>query len=872
MVPLHTVLGPRGSSIPVRKTTLSLLLRENRLQARNTQKTTADPPGRPPFCEPWYANKGNKGASLRVSLLGANRPRSLGLTGQSKLAVAKPLHSTSVREISTKSLQSSKSTYASLHLDASRSLSRSEGSRAAFLHRQQLQHARRIVVKLGSAVITRKDGYGLALGRLASIVEQVAELQNEGRELLMVTSGAVAFGKQKLAQELLMSLSMRETLSTKDSIRSEEAKSLIAPRASAAVGQSGLMSLYEAMFAQYGVKVAQILITKPDFYNNETRQNLNSTINELIALNILPIINTNDAVTPPPQVDEEISKKLDIRDNDSLAARLAVEIESDLIILMTDVDGIFNKPPTEEGARLIDNFCRETSQKLMFGEKSSVGTGGMESKVKAASWALDRGTSVVICNGLAQGAIKGIVQGRKIGTFFTNNTDSGLEVEVLTKNARVGSRLLQSLDPSQRAGAIKTLAELLETRQPDILVANQRDMEEAEKNGLSSSLMARLRLTPAKLNNLAEGLRQIAASSLDTLGRTLSKTIIAENIELRQVTVPIGVLLVIFESRPDCLPQVAALAMATGNGLLLKGGKEAYHSNQVLIDLVKESLSTVGATGAISLVTKRDEISDLLQLDGEIDLVIPRGSSELVRTIQEQSQAIPVLGHAEGICHVYVDKDADVEKAVKIVRDAKCDYPSACNAMETLLIHEEIFHNSQVFNRVCQTLIRENVKIQAGPRLAKMLTFGPPLAETFKVEFSDLECIIEVVSTMEEAIDHIHRFGSSHTDVIITEDEETADHFLSTVDSACVFHNVSSRFADGFRLGLGAEVGISTARIHARGPVGMEGLLTTKWVLKGDCGVASDFSEGRKHFIHRKVPVDVEYLSDDIYVEHQSSS
>lgn len=872
MVPLHTVLGPRGTSVPVRKTTLSLLLRENRLQTYNTKKTTADPPSRPPFCEPWYANKGNKGASLRVSLLGANRPRSLGLTGQSKLAVAKPLHSTSIREISTKSLQSSKSTYASLHLDASRSLSRSEGSRAAFLHRQQLQHARRIVVKLGSAVITRKDGYGLALGRLASIVEQVAELQNEGRELLMVTSGAVAFGKQRLAQELLMSLSMRETLSTKDSIRSEEAKSLIAPRASAAVGQSGLMSLYEAMFAQYGVKVAQILITKPDFYNNETRQNLNSTINELIALNILPIINTNDAVTPPPQVDEEISKKLDIRDNDSLAARLAVEIESDLIILMTDVDGIFNKPPSEEGARLIDNFCRETSQKLMFGEKSSVGTGGMESKVKAASWALDRGTSVVICNGLAQGAIKGIVQGRKIGTFFTNNSDSGLEVEVLTKNARVGSRLLQSLDPSQRAGAIKTLAELLETRQPDILVANQRDMEEAEKSGLSSSLMARLRLTPAKLNSLAEGLRQIAASSLDTLGRTLSKTIIAENIELRQVTVPIGVLLVIFESRPDCLPQVAALAMATGNGLLLKGGKEAYHSNQVLIDLVKESLSTVGATGAISLVTKRDEISDLLQLDGEIDLVIPRGSSELVRTIQEQSQSIPVLGHAEGICHVYVDKDADVEKAVKIVRDAKCDYPSACNAMETLLIHEEIFHNSQLFNRVCQTLIRENVKIQAGPRLAKMLTFGPPLAETFKVEFSDLECIIEVVSNIEEAVDHIHRFGSSHTDVIITEDEEAANHFLSSVDSACVFHNVSSRFADGFRLGLGAEVGISTARIHARGPVGMEGLLTTKWVLKGDCGLASDFSEGRKQFIHKKVPVEGEYLSDDIYVEHQSSS
>ncbi|KAK7070734.1 hypothetical protein SK128_004088 [Halocaridina rubra] len=863
MVPLYKVLAPRGNQGPIRKSTVSLLVKENRQALQYNKKQV--PTKRNPFTEPWYAQKGNKGASLRVSLLGANKFRSMG-------AIASSVQANRARSMSTKSGQSSRDLYAALHLDASRSISRAETGRAAFLHRQQLTHARRIVVKLGSAVITRKDGYGLALGRLASIVEQVAELQNEGRELVMVTSGAVAFGKQKLAQELLMSLSMRETLSTKDSIRSEEAKSLIAPRASAAVGQSGLMSLYEAMFAQYGVKVAQILITKPDFYNAETRQNLNSTINELIALNILPIINTNDAVTPPPQVDEEISKKLDIRDNDSLAARLAVEIESDLIILMTDVDGIYNRPPKDEGARLIDNFVPDMISSLKFGEKSSVGTGGMDSKVKAASWALDRGTSVVICNGVSHGAIKGIIQGRKIGTFFTNSNESGLEVEVLAKNARQGSRILQSLEPEDRASAIKTLAELLETRQPDILVSNQQDIEEAERTGLSSAMLARLRLTPAKLNNLAEGLRQIADASRDVLGRTLSKTLIANNIELRQVTVPIGVLLVIFESRPDCLPQVASLALATGNGLLLKGGKEANKTNKVLMDLVKEALATVGATGAISLITKRDEISDLLQLEGDIDLVIPRGSSELVKTIQEQSQSIPVLGHAEGICHVYIDKEADVEKAVKIVRDAKCDYPSACNAMETLLIHDDIFHNTPLFTKVCQTLMKENVKIQAGPRLNKMLTFGPPLAQTFKVEFSDLECIIEVVKSMEDAIDHIHRFGSSHTDVIVTENDDTANYFLNSVDSACVFHNVSSRFADGYRLGLGAEVGISTARIHARGPVGMEGLLTTKWVLKGDCGLASEFTDGRRHFIHKKLPVENDLMCDGIYVEHQSSS
>lgn len=656
-----------------------------------------------------------------------------------------------------------------------------------------------------------------------------------------------------------MSLSMRETLSGKDSLRGEEVRSMLAPRASAAVGQSGLMSLYEAMFTQYGVKVAQILITKPDFYNTETRHNLNSTINELIALNILPIINTNDAVTPPPQVDEEVSRKLDIRDNDSLAARLAVEVEGDLLLLMTDVDGIFTRPPGDEGARLIDCYVPDVREGeaggVVFGDKSAVGTGGMDSKVRAAAWALERGTSVVICNGFAPGAIKGVLEGRKVGTFFTTRGDAGQQVEVLARQARRGGRLLQAMPPARREAAISTLADLLEARTHDLLAANRLDLEEAARTGLSSALTARLELTPAKLSGLATGLRQIAEASRGAVGRTLSRMLLAAGVELRQVTVPIGVLLVIFESRPDCLPQVAALAMATGNGLLLKGGSEAQRSNEALMALVREALATVGAPGAAQLVASREDVADLLQLEGEIDLVIPRGSNDLVKTVREQARAIPVLGHAEGICHAFIDCDADPEKAVKLVLDAKCDYPSACNAVETLLIHEDIFHGTGVFTSVCQALQRRGVRINAGPRLASLLTFGPPLATNFKVEFGDLECIIEVVSGLEEAVDHIHRYGSSHTDIIITENQTTAKRFLKLVDSACVFHNVSSRFADGYRLGLGAEVGVSTARIHARGPVGMDGLLTTKWVVSGDCATASEFTEGKRVFLHQRLPV-----------------
>lgn len=275
-------------------------------------------------------------------------------------------------------------------------------------------------------------------------------------------------------------------------------------------------------------------------------------------------------------------------------------------------------------------------------------------------------------------------------------------------SARAGSRVLQSLEPEERASCIHTLSELLLSRQNDILDANSQDLEEARKNGLAKPLMSRLSLTPSKLKSLSHGLCQIAETSHQNVGRVLRRTRLAEGLELKQITVPIGVLLVIFESRPDSLPQVAALAMSSANGLLLKGGKEASYSNKFLMELVKESLSSVGASNAISLVSTREEIGDLLSMEKHIDLIIPRGSSDLVRSIQQQSKHIPVLGHAEGICHVYVDEGANLDKALKIIRDSKCDYPAACNAMETLLLHESHVKNG-FFTQVCNMLQKEGV-------------------------------------------------------------------------------------------------------------------------------------------------------------------
>uniref|UniRef100_A0A4W5NCY4 Delta-1-pyrroline-5-carboxylate synthase n=1 Tax=Hucho hucho TaxID=62062 RepID=A0A4W5NCY4_9TELE len=736
----------------------------------------------------------------------------------------------------------------------------SPGKSAA--HRSELRQAKRIVVKLGSAVVTRGDECGLALGRLASIVEQVAVLQNQGREMMIVTSGAVAFGRQRLRHEILLSQSVRQALHSGQNQLKEMSLPVLEARACAAAGQSGLMALYEAMFTQYSTCTAQILVTNLDFHDEQKRRNLNSTLHELLRMNIVPIINTNDAVVPPPVPNSDLQgvNVIHIKDNDSLAARLAVEMKADLLIALSDVEGLYDSPPGSDDAKLIDIFYPGDQQSIRYGSKSKVGIGGMEAKVKSALWALQGGTSVVIANGtdpkVTGHVITDIVEGKKVGTFFSEVKPAGPTVEQQTDMARQAGRTLATLHPDERGEIICRLADLLTEKKDEILSANKRDMETAASSGrLSQPLLARLSLSTSKLNSLAIGLRQIAVSSRDSVGQVLRRTRVANNLELEQITVPIGVLLVIFESRPDCLPQVSALAIASGNALLLKGGKEAANTNRILHQLTQEALSIHGVKDAIQLVSTREEVEDLCRLDKMIDLIIPRGSSQLVRDIQRAAKGIPVLGHSEGICHVYIDSEACIEKAIDIIKDSKCDYPAACNAMETLLLHRDLLR-TPLFDQIIDMLRVEQVKIHAGPRFASYLTFSPSEVKSLRTEYGDLECCIEVVDSMQDAVDHIHKYGSSHTDVIVTDNEKTAEQFMQQVDSACVFWNASSRFADGYRFGLGAEVGISTARIHARGPVGLEGLLTTKWVLRGEGHTVAEFSEaGSMKYLHENIPV-----------------
>ncbi|KAK8765407.1 hypothetical protein V5799_031984 [Amblyomma americanum] len=459
--------------------------------------------------------------------------------------------------------------------------------------------------------------------------------------------------------------------------------------------------------------------------------------------------------------------------------------------------------------------------------------------IKAASWALEHVVSVVIGSGFEEMAITRIVQGKRVGTFFTEHQSKMISLESTAANAWKASRTLESLTATQRSAAVLAMADALEARTEDIMEANERDLTVAREQGLSAPMLARLALTPAKLSALADSLRTIAKTSPSVLGRVLRKTRVAEGMELSQVTVPIGVLLVIFEARPDCLPQVAALAVATANGLLLKGGHEAAHTNRCLWQLLQQCLKPYDAADALALASTREDVDELLHLEGYIDLVIPRGSNQLVRDIQRESRGIPVLGHIDGICHVYVDREADKQKAMRIVVESKCDYPAACNAMETLLVHRDHVEGG-LLSELCSSLKTHGVSLYSGPRMAQCN--GPQSAD-------------EVVDSVDEALEHINTHGSSHTDAIVTKNKDTAERFPRGAYSACVFHNCSTRFADGYRFGLGAEVDISTGRIHARGPVGMEGLLTTKWLLRGSGNVVQDFGEsGTRTYLHENLP------------------
>lgn len=424
------------------------------------------------------------------------------------------------------------------------------------------------------------------------------------------------------------------------------------------------------------------------------------------------------------------------------------------------------------------------------------------------------------------------------------------DLQNLARNVRQAQRRLGSASGDTRTAILRRLAEILSEREEAILEANRRDVETAHDEGLAKPLLKRLELTADKLATLRAGVETLADED-DPVGALVTRTELDSGLVLSQVKSPLGVLLIIFESRPDAVVQIGSLALRAGDGVILKGGSEATLSNRILVDCLRQAVEREGLDpDAVVGVEGREAVAELLGLQESIDLVIPRGSGELVRSIQESTR-IPVLGHAEGVCHLYLDASADPAMAAKLAVDGKCDYPAACNATETLLVHRDFLPHLKA---VGETLGERGVELRADEESRAHLAGSKPVSDDdWRAEFGDLILAVKTVGGVDEAIDHIHRYGSAHTDAVVTEDEEVARRFLNGVDSASVFWNASTRFADGYRYGLGAEVGISTSRIHARGPVGVEGLLTTRWLLEGHGQGAGDYGPGKKSFTHRRL-------------------
>jgi glutamate-5-semialdehyde dehydrogenase len=432
------------------------------------------------------------------------------------------------------------------------------------------------------------------------------------------------------------------------------------------------------------------------------------------------------------------------------------------------------------------------------------------------------------------------------------------DIHHLIRRARKAAHVLATLSGERRNEALLAAANAIEARAEEILAANEKDCAAAqqavERGELSRAMFARLRTTERGIVEMAARVREVARLP-DPLHRRLSTMEMDDDLVLHKETCPLGVVGVVFESRPDVVPQISSLALKSGNAVCLKGGAEAAETNAALVSIWRDALTAFPDIPADSvvLIHTREDVARILTLHEEIDLIVPRGSDQFVRYVMENSR-IPVLGHGEGICHVYVHSDADLQKAIDVAYDSKVQYPAVCNAMETLLVHEEI---APVFLPIMIAEFRKaEVEVRGCPRtmeLAKGQEVIAATEEDWKKEYSDLIVSVKVVDGVNEAIEHINRYGSRHTESIVTESHDVASRFMEFVDAANVFQNASTRFSDGFRYGLGAEVGISTGKLHARGPVGLEGLTIYKYKLFGKGQTVASYSKGQRTFKHRSI-------------------
>jgi len=424
-----------------------------------------------------------------------------------------------------------------------------------------------------------------------------------------------------------------------------------------------------------------------------------------------------------------------------------------------------------------------------------------------------------------------------------------MTIHDLAIECKKASIFMASLSTDLKNKALSEIITALKANRDAIIVANQKDLKEADLQNLDKPLLKRLKFDNDKIKEACEGIESLILLD-DPVGKTLSALELDTGLELYKVSRPIGVIGVIFESRPDALVQIASLCLKSGNGVLLKGGSEAANTNQILARVISNASIKAGlAKGWLGLLETREDVAEMLGLDRYIDLIIPRGSNAFVKHIMDNT-VIPVLGHADGICHLYIDQFADSKMAIELAVDGKCQYVAVCNATETILIHENIAE--KILPEMKHALKEQNVEIRGCEKTCKIINVKLANEQDWKTEYLDYIVSIKTVSSMDEALNHINTYGSGHTDVIVTQNKKRAIRFMDMADTADAFWNCSSRFSDGFKFGLGAEVGISTNKIHARGPVGLEGLMIYQWRLMGNGQKVADYAgENAKPFSHK---------------------
>ena len=423
-----------------------------------------------------------------------------------------------------------------------------------------------------------------------------------------------------------------------------------------------------------------------------------------------------------------------------------------------------------------------------------------------------------------------------------------MDIRTEVKKMKADSPVMAVLSPETRNKALEAAAKALLENKEEIFRANREDMENAEKSGLGQAVMKRLKFDEHKLEDVIKGIQDLIRLP-DPLSQVQLARELDQGLELYRVTCPIGVIGIIFEARPDALVQISSLCIKSGNCAVLKGGKETARTNKVLFTVIHEAVTGCGLPqGCMLQAELHNEIDELLACDDCVDLLIPRGSNQFVQYIMNHTK-IPVMGHADGVCHIYVDETYDMEKAIPIIVDAKTQYTAACNAVETLLVNRKAAE--EFLPAVEKALTEAGVKIRGTREAGEIISCEVMEEEEFHREYLDLILSVKIVEDLEEAVAHINTFGSHHTDCIITDNREHALEFMQLVDSAGVYQNCSTRFADGFRYGFGAEVGISTGKIHARGPVGLEGLVTYKYKLFGQGQIVGEYASGKKSFHFR---------------------